>query len=327
MDSVFHVNPQLDIPIYQQLVDRVRTAVKHGTLADGQQLPTVQELAEALGVAKGTIKRAYDELEHSGLVEKIQGRGTFVCYKPVELGSRKDRAMAAIDQLLDSLEDMGFSAWEVKIFLDLKLRQRENREYRLKVAVLECNPENLSQLSEQLRSVEGIEVCSYLMDNIRSYPYHMAENMDLIITTTEHAQEISALLGGSPKLVRIALRPESRCLSRIIRIRKDARVGILCQSGRFGQILLGTCRDYNHSIHLTQPVQLSQALDLESYLADKDAVLLPKDYENCCSANHRQLLADFAARKRLIPCAYEMDEGSFLYLEECVRRALEEKPI
>ena len=41
----------------------------------------------------------------------------------------------------------------------------------------------------------------------------------------------------------------------------------------------------------------------------------------------RQLLADFAARKRLIPCAYEMDEGSFLYLEERVRRALEEKPI
>ena len=327
MDSVFHVNPQLDIPIYQQLVDRVRTAVKQGTLADGQQLPTVQELAEALGVAKGTIKRAYDELEHSGLVEKIQGRGTFVCFKPVELGSRKDRAMVAIDQLLDSLEDMGFSAWEVKIFLDLKLRQRENREFRLKVAVLECNPENLSQLSEQLRSVEGIEVCSFLMDNVRSYPYPMAENMDLIITTTEHAQEISALLGGSPKLVRIALRPESRCLSRIIRIRKDATVGILSESVRFGQILLGTCQDYNHSIHLTQPVQLSQTLDLESYLADKDAVLLPKDYENHCSAKDRQLLADFAARKRLIPCAYEMDEGSFLYLEERVRRALEEKPV
>ena len=46
MDSVFHVNPQLDIPIYQQLVDRVRTAVKQVTLADVQQLPTVQELAE-----------------------------------------------------------------------------------------------------------------------------------------------------------------------------------------------------------------------------------------------------------------------------------------
>lgn len=327
MESVFHVDPQLDIPIYQQLVDRVRTAVKQGTLADGQQLPTVQELADALGVAKGTVKRAYDELEHSGLVEKIQGRGTFVSYKPVTSGSRKDRAMAAIDELLDSLEDMGFSAWEVNIFLDLKLRQRENREYRLKVAVLECNPENLSQLSEQLRSVEGIEVCSYLVDNIRSYPYPLAENMDLIVTTTEHAAELSSLLKGSPKLVRIAMRLESRCLSRIIRIRKESNVGILCHSSRFGQVLRSTCLNYNHSIHLEEPVLLSQSTDLESYLAGKDVVLLPKDYENHCCAEARQQLADFAARKRLIPCAYEMDEGSFLYLEERVRRALEEKPI
>jgi DNA-binding transcriptional regulator YhcF (GntR family) len=308
-------------------VDTIRFAAGKGTLVPGQKLPTVQEMSQNLGIARGTIKRAYDELERMGLVEKVQGRGTFLRGENEPSGSRKERAMAAIDQLLDSLEDMGFSAWEVKIFLDMKLRQRESREYRLKVAVLECNPENLSQLSEQLRSVEGIEVCSYLMDNILNYPYPIAENMDLIITTTEHAEEISALLGGSPKLVRIALRPESRCLSRIIRIRKEARVGILSQSSRFGQILLGTCQDYNHGIQLTQPVLLSQTLDLESFLADKDAVLLPKDFENHCSGKDRQLLADFAARKRLIPCAYEMDKGSFLYLEERVRRALEEKPI
>lgn len=327
MDSVFQVDPQLDIPIYQQLVDKVRTAVRQGTLADGRQLPTVQELADALGVAKGTVKRAYDELEHSGLVEKIQGRGTFVSFKPVEAGSRKDRAMAAIDELLDSLEAMGFSPWEVNIFLDLKLRQRENRECKLKVAALECNPENLSQLSEQLRSVEGIEVCSYLVDAIRSYPYPLEENVDLIVTTTEHAAEISRLLGGSPKLVRIALRLESRCLSRIIRMRKEANVGILCHSSRFGQVLQQSCRDYNHSISIAEPVLLSKCTDLERFLADKDAVLLPKDYETHCTAEMRRLLEEFSSRKRLISCAYEMDEGSFLYLEERVRRALEEKPI
>lgn len=327
MNSVFRIDTQLDIPIYQQLVDKVRAAVKQGALVDGQQLPTVQELAEVLGVARGTVKRAYDELEHSGLVEKIQGRGTFVSWKPVAPGSRKDQAMAAIDGLLDALEEMGFSAWEVNIFLDLKLRQRENREYRLKVAVLECNPENLSQLSEQLRSVEGIDVCSYLVDNIREYPYPLAENMDLIVTTTEHAAELAALLKENEKLVRIALRLEGRCLSRIIRIRGEATVGILCHSSRFGQVLSNTCRNYNHSMYLTEPVVFSGIDDLSSYLEDKDVVLVPRDYENHCTAAARQQLELFAARKRLIPCAYEMDEGSFLYLEERVRRALEEKPV
>lgn len=327
MNSVFQVDPQLDIPIYQQLVDRVRAAVKQGSLASGQQLPTVQELAEVLGVARGTVKRAYDELELAGLVEKIQGRGTFVSYHPTSSGSRKEQAMEAIDQLLDKLEAMGFSAAEVNIFLDLKLRQREDASRRLRVAVLECNPENLSQLSEQLRSVEGIEVCSYLVDTILAYPYHLTEDMDLIVTSTEHAAQLARLIPDSKRMVRIALRLTTRCFSRILRIRSNARVGILSGSQRFGQVLRNTCQSYNHSLTLTDCLVFSPELDLDAFLEDKDVVLVPKDYEKYCSRPEESRLQSFAAHKRLISCAYEMDEGSFLYLEERVRRALEEKPI
>ena len=99
MNYVFTVNPQLDIPIYRQLVDAIHAAVKKGDLAPRQQLPTVQELSQTLGVAVGTIKRAYDELERQGLIEKVQGRGTFVCYQPANSGSRKEQAMDAIDSL------------------------------------------------------------------------------------------------------------------------------------------------------------------------------------------------------------------------------------
>lgn len=327
MNSVFQIDPQLDIPIYQQLVDRVRAAVKQGALTAGQQLPTVQELAETLCVARGTVKRAYDELELEGLVEKIQGRGTFVSYRPTAASSRKEQAMAAIDQLLDQLEAMGFSAGEVNIFLDLKLREREDSSRRLKVAVLECNPENLSQLSDQLRGVEGIEVCSYLVDNIRAYPYHLTEDMDLIVTTNEHAAELSSLIPENKRLVRIALRLSTRCFARILRIRPDAQVGILSCSPRFGQVLANTCRTYNHSLELSQAETFSPELDIDSFLADKDVVLVPRDYEKYCSSLEASRLQHFADRKRLICCAYEMDEGSFLYLEERVLRALEEKPI
>ena len=63
METVFQINQNLDIPIYQQLVDKIRAAVKTGALTTGCQLPTVQELSDRLGVARGTIKRAY-ALEH-----------------------------------------------------------------------------------------------------------------------------------------------------------------------------------------------------------------------------------------------------------------------
>ena len=78
MKGLFHVNASSDVPAYRQLVDEIRSAVKLGQLAPGEQLPTVLSMAEELGLARGTIQRAYDELERLDLVEKIQGRGTFV---------------------------------------------------------------------------------------------------------------------------------------------------------------------------------------------------------------------------------------------------------
>ena len=46
MELGFRIDPSLDIPIYQQLVDKIRAAVKAGTLVTGAQLPTVQELSD-----------------------------------------------------------------------------------------------------------------------------------------------------------------------------------------------------------------------------------------------------------------------------------------
>ena len=55
MDSIFRINPELNIPIYQQLVDSIRAAIKKGELVSGQQLPTVQEVSQKLAIARGTI--------------------------------------------------------------------------------------------------------------------------------------------------------------------------------------------------------------------------------------------------------------------------------
>ena len=75
MEPIYQVDPALDVPIYQQLVDRVRVSIKKGLLKVGQKLPTVQEMAETLAVARGTIKRAYDELEREAW-ELRQSEGT-----------------------------------------------------------------------------------------------------------------------------------------------------------------------------------------------------------------------------------------------------------
>jgi len=325
MESIYRIDPTLDIPIYQQLVDRIRVSVKKGLLKTGQKLPTVQEMADRLAVARGTIKRAYDELEREGLLEKVQGRGTFIRYRQESSGSRKDQAMAAIDALLDKLEEMGFSAGEVNIFLNLKLRERAEQEAFVKVAVLECNPETLSQMSEQLHHIKQVDLYSFLLDNVQQYPYKLDDSFDLIVTTATHSEYLENALPVNKRIARVALRPSAHSLAGIITLRQGTRVGILGYSQRFAQLLYSTCQNYTEGVTILEPAIFSPELDMTRWLKDKDVVLLPKSYEKYCTVQAAETLRRFDGE--LIECFYKMDEGSLLYLEEKIKRILEKKTI
>ncbi len=325
MEFVFHIDPELDVPLYRQLVDIIQTAIKKGQLAPSQQLPTVQEMSQSLSIARGTIKRAYDELERKGLLEKVQGRGTFVCYQPADSSSRKEQAMAAIDAMLNQLENMGLSAAEINIFLNLKLRERAEQEAHVKVILVEDVPENLTQMAKQLRRIDGVDLYTYLLDSIRQYPYKLGDDFDLLVTTPAHAEYLQGILPGNKRITRAALRPSPRCLARIIRLSAGTRVGILGYSADFATRMYEVCRDYAPDVVLHQPLVSSPDMDLSEYLSDKDALLLPKSWEKFFSGDDAQLLDAYSGQK--IACSCEMDEGSLLYLETKIKRLLDAKAI
>jgi GntR family transcriptional regulator len=75
---VFRLDTQSGVPTYLQLVDQVRRGLLLGYLGDGDQLPTVREVAAALVVNPNTVAKAYRELEREGLAVAKAGQGTFV---------------------------------------------------------------------------------------------------------------------------------------------------------------------------------------------------------------------------------------------------------
>lgn len=325
MPSIYQINADLDVPIYQQLVDSIHTAVKKGELHAGHQLPTVQVLTEKLGIARGTVKRAYDELERLGILEKVQGRGTFVCYQPSNSGSRKEQAMATINSMLDQLEDMGFSPSEINIFLNLKLRERAEQEAYVKIAVVECNPENLSQMSEQLRHVGGVDLYPYVLDSIQQYPYKLSEDFDLIVTTAAHADYLESVVPLKKKVVRVALGLSADSLAPVIKLRPGKSLGIIGHSQKFAQLLHRMVQAYTENVTIHRPVFAGSVEEIQQYLVGKDAILVPKPYERYFDAHIVESLRAF--RGDLIECNYEMDAGSILYLETKIKRLLEEKKI
>ena len=323
MNNIYRIDTTLDIPIYRQLVDAIRSAIKNGTLASGHRLPTVNEMTSTLNIARGTVKRVYDELERAELIEKVQGRGTFVCYHPANSGSRKEQAMEAIDNMLDQLENMGLSPAEINIFLNLKLRERSEQEAKVKIAVVECNPENLSQMSEQLRHIDGVDIYSYLTESIKQYPYKLGEEFDLVVTSPQHASYLESIVGQGRKVARVALRLSARCLSDIIKLKAGTSVGIIGYSKRFAELLQESALMYNEDIRIDQPLKDSE--DASEYIKDKDVILIPKLYEKHFGSETLDAVHSF--RGDVINCYYEMDEGSILYLETKIKRLLDEKTI
>lgn len=69
-------------PPYEQIRAQVSSLIALGALAPGTRLPTVRSLAADLGIAAGTVARAYRELEQAGLTEARRRNGTVVVGTP-----------------------------------------------------------------------------------------------------------------------------------------------------------------------------------------------------------------------------------------------------
>ncbi|MDQ7810674.1 GntR family transcriptional regulator [Amycolatopsis sp. A133] len=63
---------------WRQVHDQVIRAVTTGALPEGTRLPPIRQLARDLGLASGTVARAYRELEAAGWVATARARGTVV---------------------------------------------------------------------------------------------------------------------------------------------------------------------------------------------------------------------------------------------------------
>jgi DNA-binding transcriptional regulator YhcF (GntR family) len=77
-DLLVEIDPHAAVPPYVQLYDQIATLAASGGLPPGARLPAVRQLANDLGVASGTVARAYRELERDGVVETRGRHGTAI---------------------------------------------------------------------------------------------------------------------------------------------------------------------------------------------------------------------------------------------------------
>jgi len=104
------------VPIYVQIVERLKHLMATEILKPGDQLPTIRQLADDLRVNFNTVARAYRILDQARLVSTQQGRGTYVLESlPPEQSTRqREEALKALTQLfLTEAARLGFEPDEI----------------------------------------------------------------------------------------------------------------------------------------------------------------------------------------------------------------------
>ena len=229
--------------------------------------------------------------------------------------------MAAIDQMLDTLEAMEFSPAEINIFLNLKLRQRAAARDELKIAVVECNPETLSQLLEQLEEAAGpADFHAHLLRDVQKYPYRIGEDVDLIVTSAEHADVLKDIISRRDKLAKVALRLTAQSVAGLLKLHPGQRLGILCRSQRFGELIRSVCADCTENVDVRPPRLLDEEPELDAFLAELSALAVPDGFERYASHRVLQRIRAFGESHPLVRCRYQVDEGSLMYLSDRIEQ-------
>ncbi len=97
------VDAASSVPPFEQVRDQIAALILSGDLADGAKLPPIRQLAGDLGLAAGTVARAYAELEESGLVASARSKGTRVIGQaPLDAS-----VIAAADAYVTAARDKG----------------------------------------------------------------------------------------------------------------------------------------------------------------------------------------------------------------------------
>lgn len=77
----FHIDTTSKVPIYRQLTGSIESAVKSGRLHPGEQLPSMNQIADRHGISRETVKKAYTILCRKGALVSKQGKGFYVAEK------------------------------------------------------------------------------------------------------------------------------------------------------------------------------------------------------------------------------------------------------
>jgi DNA-binding transcriptional regulator YhcF (GntR family) len=310
-----------DVPISTQIYWQLAYQIDSGRLQPGVRLAPVRELGAALRVNPNTIRAVYRRLADAGYVSSRHGAGTVVAVRPPHRG-RPEALAGIVSEMLRRAAHAGFAPDEVAAATFAAASERKRPGELVRVLFAECTTSDAGYDAERLNAefAGRIEAEGTLLEDLpeRLERFHY----DLVATTTFHADEAQALVGGRAPVVAMLVGPGYvELVHEITALPAGSRVGVVCASDRGAENIAETI-----AIAGSTGLELIAApIDDPERLAivnrDADVILMSRE----ALAKHLDVQMDRPERIR--PWTYEFDPAGLELLRRAIEQALASRQV
>jgi DNA-binding transcriptional regulator YhcF (GntR family) len=321
MGSDLDVERGSDVPISTQIYWQLAYQIDSGRLLPGSRLPPVRELGAALRVNPNTIRAVYRRLSDAGYVSSRHGAGTHVADRPPQ--RRGAEALAGlVSEMLRRAAHAGFTADEVASATFAAATERKRPGPLVRVLFAECTNADAGYDAERLTDeFPGlIEVEGSLLDDLpeRLDRFHY----DLVATTTFHADEAQALVGGRVPVVAMLVGPGYvELVHEIAGLPAGTKVGLVCASERGAENIRETLALAGTTgIELVTGTTQGGDDDIDEVNATADVILVSRE------AIRLGIDKRFDRPDRLRRWTYEFDPSGLELLRRAVEHAAAARP-
>ncbi len=223
----FNLDKDVDLSYYEQIKGQLLSAIYCGKINQGDKLPSIRELAEALGVNYKTIRNIYQRLARENYVGIVKGSGAFLQERGGENTYEQMRRRAIFRLLSDTAEkakQLGLPPARFAHLLESYTTGSNMR--RLHLAVVD-HEEEAYIFSRELRDRLRADVVPISLTDLESdASQEQLKNADYMLTTSWHMEEVRALAGRFAKPL-MEIKPSHQIYQEILSNARDRNIAII----------------------------------------------------------------------------------------------------
>jgi hypothetical protein len=164
------------------------------------------------------------------------------------------------------------------------------------------------------------ELTKFLLEDVLKAVNRFEPAADLVVTTPTHFEELSQKMSPGAQPTRFVMAIATGTALDLAAIPRDARVGIVCASRRFAQLILKACGQYCRLSHPISIAYFNEGESVQALVTSCDRLIIPTEYSLFASPAEDLILRSCMQSHQPIQYNYQGDRGSLLYLEEEVNR-------